>query len=330
MKTFLSKEIAPEQAGFVKGRGTREQILIVRQVIEKAREFNKPTYICFVDFSKAFDSVKWSKLWNVLLSMGTPKRLVHLLRRLYDNGTASVRTDDVLSEAFHLSAGVRQGCIVSPLLFNTYTELIMRITLEDWTDGVTFGGYKISNLRYADTTLFATTACHMEQLLRKMECVSQDFGLMINRSKTKMMVIDRAKNNSPEIIQIANCEVVQSYVYLGALITNNGGCVEEVKRRMAITRTTIEKLKKIWRNRNITKATKIRLVQTLVVPIFLYSAETWTLREVEKRKIDALEMWFSRRMLGVSWNEFRTNISFIRELDIKQRLSTFPGETTTP
>ncbi|CAH2265010.1 jg25137 [Pararge aegeria aegeria] len=135
-----------------------------------------------------------------------------------------------------------------------------------------------------------------------------------------MMVIDRAKNNSPEIFQIANCEVVQSFVYLGALITNNGGCVEEVKRRMAITRTTMEKLKKIWRN--ITKATKIRFVQTLVFPIFLYAAETLTLREVEKRKIDALGMLCWRRMLGVSWNEFRTNISIIRGLDIKQRLST--------
>ncbi|CAH2245851.1 jg8526, partial [Pararge aegeria aegeria] len=69
-------------------------------------------------------------------------------------------------------------------------------------------------------------------------------------------------------------------------------------------------------------ATKIRLVQTLVFPIFLYAAESWTLREVEKRKIDALEMWCWRRMLEVSWNEFRTNISIIRELDIKQRLST--------
>ncbi|CAH2244237.1 jg20181 [Pararge aegeria aegeria] len=72
----------------------------------------------------------------------------------------------------------------------------------------------------------------------------------------------------------------------------------------------------------ITKATKILLVQTLVFPIFLYAAETWTLREVEKTKIDALETWCWRRTLGVSWNEFRTNISIIRELDIKQRLST--------
>lgn len=91
---------------------------------------------------------------------------------------------------------------------------------------------------------------------------------------------------------------------------------------MAITRTAMEKLKKVWRNRNITKATKVRLVRTLVFPIFLYAAETWTVRELEKGKINALEMWCWRKMLGISWTEFRTNVSILRELGITQRLST--------
>ncbi|CAH2209487.1 jg24990 [Pararge aegeria aegeria] len=106
LKSYLSKEVAPEQAGFVKGKGTREQILIVRQIIEKSREFNKATYICFVDFSKAFDSVKWPVLWKTLLEMGTPKHLVHLLRRLYEDGTASVKIDDQFSNHFQPKAGL--------------------------------------------------------------------------------------------------------------------------------------------------------------------------------------------------------------------------------
>jgi len=211
--------------------------------------------------------------------MGAPKHLVHLLRRLYEDGTASVRADDVLSENFHPSSGVRQGCIVSPLLFNIYTEFIMRITLEDWPDGISVGGFKISNLRYADdTTLFSTSISHMEELLQKMERVSLDFGLRINRSKTKIMIVDRANNNSPEVTRIAGCDVVQSYVYLGALISNSGGCADEVKRRMAISKSSMDRLGKVWRSRNITGATKIRLVRALVFPIFLYACETWTLR----------------------------------------------------
>lgn len=266
--------------------------------------------------------MRWPILWDTLLAMGTPKHLVHLLRKLYEEGTASVRTDDVSSHNFHPSAGVRQGCILSPLLFNIYTELIMRMTLENWSDGIAIGGYKISNLRYADdTTLFASSIDKMESLLNKMERVSLDFGLKINRSKTKVMIVDRANNNSPEVTEIANCNVVQSYIYLGTLITNTGGCADEIKQCMAITRSSMDRLRKIWRNRNITKATKMRLVKALVFPIFLYGAETWTLRESEKKKIDALEMWCWRRMLGVSWTEFRTNASIIQELGVKQRLS---------
>lgn len=99
--------------------------------------------------------------------MGTPKHLVHLLRRLYEDGTASVRTDDVLSEDYHPYAGVRQGCIISPLLFNAYTELIMRIALEDWADGIVIGGCRIVNLRYADDTTLTTLnhACIIIELL---------------------------------------------------------------------------------------------------------------------------------------------------------------------
>ncbi|RVE43733.1 hypothetical protein evm_011582 [Chilo suppressalis] len=89
---------------------------------------------------------------------------------------------------------------------------------------------------------------------------------------------------------------------------------------MGITRSAMDKMRKIWRNRNITKATKTKLVRTLIFPIFLYAAETWTLRDVERQKVDALEMWCWRRMLGVSWTEFRTNVSILQELGIRQRL----------
>ena len=148
-----------------------------------------------------------------------------------------------------------------------------------------------------------------------------EFGLKINRIKAKMLIVDRTNNNSPEVTHIANCEVVQSYIYLGTLITSNGGCTEEIKRRMAITRNAMDRFGKIWKNRNITKNTKTRLVRTLVFPIFLYAAETWTLREMDKKKIDALEMWCWRKMLGISWTEFRTNVSILEELGIKERLS---------
>ncbi|XP_073942535.1 uncharacterized protein [Choristoneura fumiferana] len=189
------------------------------------------------DFRKAFDTVIWAQLWRILAEMGVPPHLIVLLRRLYESGTAAVRVDGTLSENFKTEAGVRQGCILSPLLFNTYTEYIMRIVLEEWDRGISVGGRVINNLRYADdTTLLAQTKEDMENLLTRLETTSLKFGLSINREKTKMMIVDRAEQIRTNVQSIANCEVVQSYIYLGSTISSTGGCSDEIRRRCAITR----------------------------------------------------------------------------------------------
>ncbi|XP_063547168.1 uncharacterized protein LOC134754758 [Cydia strobilella] len=134
-----------------------------------------------------------------------------------------------------------------------------------------------------------------------------------------MMVVNC--NNVVKPKAIGNCEVVSSYIYLGSLVPDSGGSVDEIKRRIAITRSAMEKLSEIWRDRNITKATKTRLVRSLVFPVLLYGAETWTVRESERKRIDDLEMWCWRRMLRISWTQRRTNISILQEFKVTQRLS---------
>ncbi|KMQ91585.1 craniofacial development protein 2-like protein [Lasius niger] len=136
LQPFTTWQIAPEQAGFVKGRGTREQILNLRQLIEKAREDYTPMYICVVDYVKAFDKVKWHKMWPILTRMGIPGHLVQLIKNLYKNSTAVVRIENCLSPECVIRKGVRQGCILSPLLYNLYSEHIMRTVLDGWDGGV--------------------------------------------------------------------------------------------------------------------------------------------------------------------------------------------------
>ncbi|XP_037871039.1 uncharacterized protein LOC119629400 [Bombyx mori] len=198
----------------------------------------------------------------------------------------------------------------------------MRIVLEEWDKGKSIGGRVINNLRYADDiTLLAQTREDMKIQLTRLEAASLKFGLAINRDKTKMMIVDRAEQNGTNVQNIGNCEVVQTYIYLGSAISSTGGCGEEIRRRCAITRLAVERLGKIWKDRRITKKTKVRFMRCLVFPIFLYGAETWSLRLPDRRKIDALEMWCWRRLLKIPWMAFRTNASILKELGIKDRLS---------
>ena len=152
--TTVNCELPDVQAGFWKGKGTRDQIANICWIINKAREFQKNIYFCFIDYAKAFDCVDHNKLWKILKEVGIPD---HLLRNLYAGQEATVRTGHGTTDWFQLGKRVRQGCILSPCLFNLYAEYIMRNTwLEEAQAGIKFSGRNINNLRYADdTTLMA-------------------------------------------------------------------------------------------------------------------------------------------------------------------------------
>ena len=321
LKPFLLPQLAEEQAGFVPGKGTREQILNTRQIVEKAREFNLPTYLCFVDYTKAFDKIKWNLLWKIMEEMGTPQHLISLIRNLYENNTAKVRVDQTYSDKFRTCTGVRQGCILSPILFNIYSEHIMRRVLQEWPGGISIGGKRISNLRYADDTLIITATIEdMEIIMERLRICSEEYGLYLNKKKTKIMIINRAENNSPNIHEIAGYEVVNKFSYLGSLITNKGGCEQEIRRRLTMARTATVKLTKIWKDTSVTKNTKLKIVNCLIFPIATYAAETWTLKKADRKRIEAFELWVYRRILRVSWMEHRTNISILQELKVENRL----------
>ena len=141
------------QAGFRKGRGTRDQIANIRWIIKKAREFQKNIYFCFIDYAKAFECVDHNKLWKILQETGIPDHLICLLRDMYAGQEATVRTGHGTTDWFQIGKGVCQGCILSPCLFKLNAEYIMRNAgLEEAQTGIKIAGRNINNLRYADDT----------------------------------------------------------------------------------------------------------------------------------------------------------------------------------
>ena len=171
----MNCELPDVQAGFRNGRGTRDQIANICLIIKKEREFQKTLYFCFIDYAKVIDCVDHNKLWKILKEMGISDHLTCLLRNLYEGQEATDRTGHETTNWFQVRKGVRQGCILSPCLFNFYAEYITRNAgLEEAQAGIKIAGRNINNLGYADdTTLMAESEEELKSLLMK---VNKDQG----------------------------------------------------------------------------------------------------------------------------------------------------------
>ena len=182
LQQYVNCELADVQAGFRKGRGTRDQIANICWIMEKARVPEKK-------YVKAFDCVDHNKLWKILKEMRIPDHLTCLLRNLYAGQEATVRTGHGTTDWFQIGKGVRQGCILSPCLFNLYAEYIMRNAgLHEAQAEIKIAKRNINNLRYADdTTLRAQNEEELKSLLIKMKEESEKVGLKLNIQKTKFM-----------------------------------------------------------------------------------------------------------------------------------------------
>ena len=188
LQQYVNHELPDIQAGFRKGRGTRDQIVNICCIIEKAREFQKNIYFCFIDYAKASDCVVGNKLWKILKEMGIPDHLTCLLRNLYAGQEKTVRIGHGKMGWFQIGKGVRKGCILSPCLFNLYAEYLMgNVRLDEAQAGIKIAGRNI-NLRYADdTTLMAESEEELKSLLMKVKEESEKAGLKCNFQKMKIM-----------------------------------------------------------------------------------------------------------------------------------------------
>ena len=175
----MNHELPDVLAGFRKVKGTRDQITNILWIMEKAREFQKNIYFCFIDYAKAFDCVDHRKMWKILKEMGIPDHLTCLLRNLYTGQEATVRTGHVTTDWFQIGKGVCQSCKLSSCLFNLYAEYIMRKHWAWWRSSWNKNGReKYNNPRYAyATTLMAESEEKLKSLFMKVKEESEKVGL---------------------------------------------------------------------------------------------------------------------------------------------------------
>ena len=223
---------------------------------------------------------------------------------------------------------------VVPRPFFIYSEIIMRAL--EGMPGIKVGGYNMNNIRYADdTVLIADNEKELQEMLDTVVRESEKKGLSLNKKKTEVMVISK-KNCTPACNIVMNGTVlkqVHKFNYLGCLITSDGRCVNEIKRRMAQAKASFQNMKSILTNKRMSLGVRKRVLQCYIEPILLYGCESWSMTKQTLTSIEAMEMWFLRKMLRVSWTEKRTNLGILntagstRKLisNVKRRQAEFLG-----
>ncbi|KAF7248091.1 Rho guanine nucleotide exchange factor 5 [Varanus komodoensis] len=280
LQQYVDRKLPEVQAGFRRGKGTRDQIANIRWIMEKAREFQKNIYFCFSDYAKAFDCVEHNKLWQVLKEMGVPDHLICLLRILYAGQEA--------------------------------THIMRKAGLDESPVGIKIAGRNINYLRYADdTTLMAESEEELKSLLMRVKEESAKVGLKLNIKKTKIMASDPLTSWQ---IDGEEMEVVTDFIFLGSKIAADGDCSQEFKRRLLLGRKAMANLDSILKSRDITLPTKVRIVKAMVFPVAMYGCESWIIRKAERQRIEAFELWCWRRLLRVSWTTRRSNRSVLEEI----------------
>ena len=171
LQKYVNQELPDVQAGFRKGRETRDQTANIHWSEEKQGNSRKSIYFCFIDYANVFDCVDHNKLWEILKEMGIPDHLTCFLRNLYADQEWTLRSGHGTTDWFQIGKGVRQGCALSPCLFNLYAEYIMRNAgLNEAQAGIKIAERNINNLRYADDTiLVAESEEELKSLLKVKE-----------------------------------------------------------------------------------------------------------------------------------------------------------------
>lgn len=309
----MDENVEEEQFGFRKGRGTREAIGVVRAIGERYMERQRNVYIAFVDLEKAFDRVVWGKLMSSLKEKGVAWKERRLIKNLYLNQAVRIRIGGEVAEKSRVGRGVRQGCCMSPTLFNIYLEDIIKRGLKRQS-GVNIGGRRIQCIRFADDmALLAESEKMLRGMLFNLDGVMGEYGMRINVEKTKCMVIGREHKNIDVKIKGHRVEQVESFKYLGCLLTEDMRCTKEIKVRIAMAKEAFSKHRQLLCSKLDLKLRK-RLAKCFVWSVALYGAETWTMRKEDERRIEALEMWIWRRMEKISW------VEKVRNEDVLKRI----------
>ena len=276
--------LAEEQAGFRPGRSTVEQVFALNMLIQhRIEKKDGKVFAVFIDYRKVFERVWHDGLFSVLEQYGIPRKLINIVRDLYSKAKSCIRVNNNLTDWFETTIGVRQGCLLSPDLFNMFLEIILAEAIEDCKKlGINVDGYKLKDL-----ALIADCENDLQTLIERVHVVSKKMEISI--PKTKAMIFSHEDQLQVNIkLDDTSLDQVNRFKYLGVTLTPSNDSTREIKSRLLLASTALGKLKKVWSDKDVTISTKLRLINALVYPVLLYGSEIWTIKGVDTQESEML------------------------------------------
>ena len=318
VRAIVEPKLSDEQCGFRPGRSTTDQVFTLHQICEKAWEFARPVYACFVDLEKAYDRVPRDLLWECLSEYDVDQELIRAIKSLYKRCTACVRLNGVKSSSFTVGVGLRQGCVLSPLLFIVYMDRIVKRSRG--LESVQIGNTAIARLLFADDlAILASSQEDLQRALERFAAECELAGMRISTSKTEVMVVSRHPVDCTLYVNGVQLRQVQEFKYLGVLFSSDGRQDKELDRRINQASGVARELwKTVVGNARLSQEAKLAVFKSLFRPILTYGHESWIMTDRMRSRVQAAEMRFLRRIVGV------TRIDRIRNTDIRETLQIEP------
>nr|VZI39731.1 unnamed protein product [Spirometra erinaceieuropaei] len=289
LNNHLEQDLLPEsQCGFRRHRETTDMIFAARQLQEKCQEMRTHPYSTFVDLTKAFDTVNREGLWKIMQKFGCPERFTQMVRQLHDGMMARVTDNGAVSEAFAVTNGVKQGCVLAPTLFNLMFSAMLLDAYRDERPGI--------------CVAYGTDG-------RRLHFQSRNFSLIINTQKTVVMhepPSDVAYVASQIHVNGAQMQVVNNFTYLGNTLSRATKIDDKVVRRIFKASQAFCRLKTtVWNRHGLHLNTNRKMCRAVILPTLLYEAETWTVYKMQARKLTYFHLsclrWILKRIHHIDW-----------------------------